>query len=91
MTSNPEQEHLAPVLSMTTYSKARRALAALIGLLHEPEWLVSATLTFSARGEPSLRVVVTNAERFARVLPASVDHFPVVIEDARGANSYRGA
>lgn len=91
MASNPDERDLAPVLSMATYTKARRALSALVGLLHEPEWLVSATLTFSAQGEPSLRVVVTNAERFARVLPASVDHFPVVIEDARRASSYRGA
>jgi hypothetical protein len=79
------------VTSLKTYRLALRAKTALIGLMHEPPWLLRVRVELDATGAPLLAATVTNGSVAVRMcFPASVDGIPVVVREvARPSGSGR--
>lgn len=68
------------VVDLAEWRKARRAAAALEGLLHEPPWLLEVRLVPAATAGLELRVVLLRDSPAARLsLPRSIDDVPVRI------------
>jgi hypothetical protein len=73
----------AEVIGFETYKLARRAAAALRGLLHEPDWLIDVRVVVLASGESELVVeVAAMRKHILMCLPRSVDDIPVRVRSA---------
>jgi len=81
----------APVTHLVRWARARRAAAALRGLLHEPDWLIDVQVRLLASGDPEVVVAVTSmATHIVRCLPSSVDNVLVRILPANCERKQEG-